>query len=129
MSVQITWSLRADVQAEMIVSVPVEGGADGETQDLTFSNVVTSVHWDVVADDGNDHVRIYGEQHIPAPTDHDSYIDLSDLQDMDADTRHQTILGWAEAIAPGFVDEQEAKVTQALADKIAAPSVTTVSII
>ncbi|KZX95919.1 MULTISPECIES: DUF7936 family protein [unclassified Sulfitobacter] len=115
----ITWNLTADTQASMTVGT------------TTFENVITNIHWRVTATDpaSEEAVTIYGSKNVPAPTDAASYIDLADLQAMATEERRLTVIGWAEAIDPGFIDTHVTAVTDALADKLAEPETGVVSIL
>ena len=115
----ITWKLDVDKQEEMIV--------DGQT----FENVVTVVHWQVFATDPDTgtKVRDYSAKTVAAPTSQADYIDLSTLQGMDEDTVRQTVIGWAEAVEPGFLAEKEAKVKDMLTAALVAPKTASVAIL
>lgn len=81
-----------------------------------FQNVIDNVHWRVIATDTKTGATesIYGSQAVPKPTDKASYIDITTMIDMDADTKRKTILGWAEMVEPGFVSAKEAQVVATL---------------
>lgn len=119
MTIETTWKLSADIQDEMTT----EGG--------TFQNVVTNVHWRCIATDSvsGEELAHYGSKAVPAPTDASSYIDLSALQSLSDEQKRATVLGWAEAIEPGFVEGIEARVTAALEAKMAAPVITAADIL
>jgi hypothetical protein len=119
MAIETHWKLSADIQAEMTTDAGV------------LKNVVTTVHWRVFATDGvsGESLSIYGSVAVPPPTSAASYIDLSTLQGKTADEKRATVLGWAEAIQPGFVAEKEAQAVRALERKLAAPSVTAAEIL
>lgn len=107
MTTSINWNLSADVLAEYT------------TEDGTqFQHVIETVHWRVTATDetSGESVGIYGSKSMPKPTDATTYTDLSVLQSMSDEDKRMTILGWAEAVAPGFIEEKE----QAVADKLQA---------
>jgi len=120
MTTNINWSLSADVLAEYT--------AEDGTQ---FQQVLETVHWRVTAtDDATDtSVTIYGSQSIPKPTTQEGYIELSVLLDMTEDEKRQTVLGWAELIAPSFVEENEQAVAQKLQSKLAEPVRSSVSVL
>jgi len=120
MTTNINWTLSADVLAEYT--------AEDGTQ---FQQVLETVHWRVTAtDDATDtSVTIYGSQAIPKPTTQEGYIDLSVFQDMPEDERKATVLGWAELIAPGFVEEKEQAVTDRLQAKLDEPVRSSVSVL
>lgn len=112
------WTL----QVETVSSYTAEDGT-------TFENVIETVHWRVTATDGDDSETIYGSTSVPKPTSLETYIDLSTMVEMDSDTKRQTVLGWAEAIEPGFVSEKEAQVIAALEAKQTAPAKAVVNLL
>lgn len=115
----LTWELTADTQTSMEV-----GG-------VTFDDVVTNVHWRLYAEDPatGEFARDYGSQHVPPPTSAEDFIDISTLTGMSDTDKRATVLGWAEAVAPGFVAEKEAKVAAMLAEQQAAPATGSVDIL
>jgi len=117
--IETSWKLKATTQAEMIV-----GG-------VTLKNVVLSVHWRCFATDSatGASLSIYGEQPVPAPETPEGFIDVSVLAGMKEQERRDTVLGWAEAIAPGFVAETEAQVIAALEAELAEPPKATLPIL
>jgi len=120
MTTTTNWNLSADVLAEYT--------AEDGTQ---FQQVLETVHWRVTAtDDATDtSTTIYGSQSIPKPTDASSFIDLSVLLDMTEDEKRTTVLGWAELIVPGFVQEKEQAVAQKLQAKLDEPVRSSVSVL
>jgi len=120
MTTTTNWTLSADVLADYTAE-------DG----TSFINVIETVHWRVTATDdtSGESVTIYGTQGIPKPTDASTFIDLSVLQGMTDEEKRTTILGWAEAVEPGFVEEKEAAVVSKLQAKLAEPVRQSVSII
>lgn len=119
MTTTTAWTLSADVLADYTAE-------DG----TAFTNVIETVHWRLSAtnDASGETVGIYGSQSVPKPTDAASFIDLSVLQGMTDEEKRSTILGWAEAVEPGFVADKEAAVTAALQAKLSEPVRQTVSI-
>jgi len=120
MTTTINWTLSADVLAEYT--------AEDGTQ---FQQVLETVHWRVTAtDDATDtSTTIYGSQAIPKPSTQDGYIDLSVLLDMPEEEKRTTVLGWAELIAPGFVEEKEQSVKNKLQAKLDEPERSSVSVL
>ncbi|WP_437419059.1 hypothetical protein [Sulfitobacter pontiacus] len=115
----ISWSLTADAQKEMHVDSEV------------FENVIKTVHWRVTATDpdSDQSVSIYGSKSLPMPTGRDNFVDLAELQGMDPDSRLSTVIGWAEAIEPGFVSAHDQKVKAMLEEKLKQPAKDTVLIL
>lgn len=109
MSITTEWKLTADVLA----SYTAKDGTE-------FTSVVSAVHWRCKATDATtgETLEIYGKRSIPRPTSEENFIDLATLQGQDTATKRATVLGWAEAIAPGFVAEKEADVAERLATKL-----------
>jgi len=120
MTTTTNWTLSADVLADYTAE-------DG----TSFINVIETVHWRVTATDdtSGESVTIYGTQGIPKPTDASTFIDLSVLQGMTDEEKRTTILGWAELIAPSFVEENEQAVAQKLQSKLAEPVRSSVSVL
>lgn len=114
----ISWNLTADAQKEMHVDSEV------------FENVIKTVHWRVTATDpaSEQSVIIYGSKGLPMPTGRENFVDLAELQGMDPETRLSTVIGWAEAIEPGFVSTQDIKVKSMLEEKLKEPAKAIVSI-
>jgi len=115
----ISWNLTADAQKEMRVDSEV------------FENVIKTVHWRVTATDPDSGqlVSIYGSKSLPMPTGRENFVDLAELQGMDPETRLSTVIGWAEAIEPGFVSAQDLAVKAMLEAKLKEPAKDTVSIL
>ncbi len=115
----ITWSLTADTQKTVKVGQSV------------LENVITNVHWRVTATDPETEASatLYGSKSLPLPDDPENFIDLESLQELDAEQRRLTVIGWAEAMDPGFVDGQTENVLAALAGKLAEPETGVVSIL
>jgi len=115
----ISWNLTADAQKEMHVDSEV------------FENVIKTVHWRVTASDPDSEqsVSIYGSKSLPMPTGRESFVDLAELQGMDPEARLSTVIGWAEAIEPGFVSAQDLAVKSLLEKKLKEPAKATVSIL
>ena len=119
MTYDLTWSLRAEIQASL--SIPVG----------TFENVVRAVHWSLTCQDSETgkSVRIYGLQKVPSPTSAANYIDLSEIQGLSEDDRRAIILAWAEMVEPGFVAQVEANAALTLGGMLQAPAHSTVTLI
>ena len=115
----ISWQISADTQATM------------EVGNLVFKDVITTVHWRVTATDEatGESATVYGSKALSAPKDVDSYIDVSALRAMEPEQRKATVIGWAEAIDPGYLYEQDAKAREILASKLSAPAVSNIAII
>ena len=112
--IETHWTLKVEMLAEY------EG----------FENVIDNVHWRVIATDTDTGatLSIYGSQSVPKPTDKASYIDITTMLDMAPEQRREVILGWAEAIEPGFIAEKEKQAREALRAMQAAPARTVVSL-
>jgi len=115
----ISWKLEAETQKEMHVDSEV------------FENVIKTVHWRVTATDpdSDQSVSIYGSKSLLMPTGRENFVDLAELQSMDPEARLSTVIGWAEAIEPGFVSTQDLAVKAVLVAKLKEPAKDTVSII
>lgn len=96
-----------------------------------FTNVIDNVHWRVHANDTDTGATtsIYGSQSVPKPTNHASYIDITTMLDLTAEERRVLILGWAEAIEPGFIEEKEAQARATLEEMNAAPARTVLALL
>lgn len=99
-----TWSVKAVTE-------------DYTSEDGTlFPDTVKEVYWLLEAVDNatGAKVQIEGREVLPPPTDPETFIDLSVLLDKTEEERRGTVLGWAEMIAPGFVDNYENKAAKML---------------
>lgn len=115
---ETNWTL----QVETVASYTAEDGT-------TFQNVIENVHWRVTATNTDGEAEtIYGSTAVPKPTDAKNFIDLKKMVALDADTKRTMILGWAEAIEPGFVAEKEAQVVSNLEARLSAPARATISL-
>lgn len=113
MTIKTTWRVSADTIATY---------TDGNEN--KYTNVVTEVHWRCTATDSDtgETATIYGSKALPRPTSPKTFIDLTSLQAMDTQARRAAVIRWAESIEPGFLADQEAKVTERLQAKLDAPA-------
>ena len=94
-----------------------------------FADVVVEVNWRVFAGNGAVRVSDAGSILLPMPTDPKRYVALTTIREMDEPSRIQTILGWAEMVAPGFVNAQSAKMQDLLDVRRSAAKTSTVEIL
>jgi hypothetical protein len=121
MTITTDWDIRADV---------LDSYTSKKTG-ITFTNVVTRVHWRCTATDSatGEQASIYGIQRLRRPETMSSFINLDRLAGMDVSQRRAQVLAWAEAREPGFVAATEAAVTTQLQDLLAPPPETTAIIL
>ncbi|MCA0871222.1 hypothetical protein LCL97_10310 [Seohaeicola saemankumensis] len=84
-----------------------------------FADVVQVVHWECFASEGDTLARLYGAVDLPPPTDPETYVDLSAIQEASGESRRAIILGWAEQLQPGFVAATEAAAMARLQERLA----------
>ena len=120
MTPEIQWNLSVDALAEWTAE-------DG----TAYQNVVETVHWrcTVKDTDTGESVTIYSNVAVPKPTGAEDFIDLSVLQGQTEAERRAIVLGWAEAVKPGFVGANEQAVADKLQAKLSEPKRNTVSIL
>lgn len=112
MTITTQWQIQAEVLSEYT-------SPDG----VVFTYVIETVHWRVTATDDVSGATetIFGAQPVAMPTDPSSFVDLSVLQGLTAEEKRLTVMGWAEAIEPGFIADKDEKVTALLVATLEAP--------
>ncbi len=94
-----------------------------------FVNVVSVVHWECFARQGDQQVRLYGAIDLPPPVESQSYVDLTTIQGTDEDGRRTIVLGWADFLRPGFVKATEIAVRERLQALLEKPALRTLTLI
>lgn len=112
-----TWKLNAIVQEEMAV---------GNT---TFNDVVTEVHWELVGSRPLANAypftsRIYGSVILSPPIEGaNNFINIEELEKLDANTKLDRIAEWAEIVEPGFVENKKKALDNIIDNKLNEPVV------
>lgn len=86
-----------------------------------FQNVITEVHWTLTVQKSGASKSRSGAVLMPSPVTSQTYINLEDILAMPRRQRRATVLGFAEAIRPGFVNAQVASLTAEIDKELAAP--------